>query len=654
MRLAVLKCLNCGLVRLPTIVQQVRTFSALQRTPFKFISRSTIREFKRQVQTVDTKRQSVKLRNASLSDLRQIFRLAKPHKVGLFFMGIGSSIFLIIPRVLGKLIDEHGDKPPTKEDEENDITLRMARFFKRQPFAIVAILFVGAAAICLRAYLMHTAGQLVINDLRTKVFKSVLRQDMAFFDRNKVGEIVSRLSTDALIVGYSVSTNLSEGARAVITMLGSGSLMVYTSPALCKVIVIVIPAIVGCFYVFGRLQRKYTMMMQEAVAATNQVATERLSNIRTVRMLVAEAKELNTYKERIQDIWRISKKEAFAKGLMFGGFQFTGYISLTTILFYGSSLIDSGLLTYGDLSSFCLYAVLCAASLSNMSGFYIELMKGLGASSRLFELQSQKPAVPLTGGKHINDIKSEIRFEGVAFSYPDRERLFNDITFRVPAGSVTAIVGPSGSGKSTVANLLLRLYDPSNGRIMIDDTDLREFDPSEWRRLIGSVGQEPVLFSTSIFNNITYGARNPEQFTLEHVERAADSANALEFIRKFPNGFETMIGEHGASMLSGIAIARALVTNPRLLILDEATSALDATSEYFVRKALSQLLQHNQQTVLIIAHRLSTIKHADQIVVLDRGTVAEVGTFDQLMKIENGEFRKLVDKQAINWRDDAF
>ena len=267
---------------------------------------------------------------------------------------------------------------------------------------------------------------------------------MAFFDKNKVGEIVSRLSTDALIVGYSVSTNLSEGARAVITCLGSGALMIYTSAALCKLVVFVIPIFVGTFYVFGNLQRKFTLQMQEAVAATNQVATERLSNIKTVRMLVSENKELATYADRIEDIWRISRKEAFAKGLMFGGFQLTGYISLTSILFYGSTLINEGLLTYGDLSSFCLYAVLCAASLSNMSGFYIEIMKGLGASSRLFELQGQKPTIPLHGGRIIKDIEHEIRFESVAFGYPERAPLFNDISFRIPAGKVTAIVGPSG------------------------------------------------------------------------------------------------------------------------------------------------------------------------------------------------------------------
>uniref|UniRef100_A0A915C0N1 ATP-binding cassette sub-family B member 10, mitochondrial n=2 Tax=Parascaris univalens TaxID=6257 RepID=A0A915C0N1_PARUN len=667
-------CFGCGFLNSPSSSASTRSLCTVARCTIISSGRrrplldafltitSRNRVFLRNMTAVMTKREAVKLRNASWKDLRSIFALAYPYKgrifLGLLFLGISSSVFLFLPRVLGKLIDEF-DETKKGAIPEGDRSLVLAKFFKDNPIALIAVLFVGAAAICARAYCMHTAGQLVINDLRTKVFKSVLQQEMAFFHKNKVGEIVSRLSTDALIVGYSVSLNLSDGARALITCVGSASLMVYTSPALCKVVVFVIPVIVGTFAVFGRLMRKYTMQMQEAVAGANQVATERLSNVRTVRMLVAEAKELQAYKAKIQDIWVISRKEGLAKGLMFGGFQFTGYMAMTVVLFYGSNLISVGLLTYGDLSSFCLYAVMCASSLSLMSGFFTEIMKGLGASSRLFELRYRVPSIPIKGGIKKNGIQREIRFESVSFDYPDRPHIFNDVSFRIPAGRVTAVVGPSGSGKSTLAGLLLRLYDPVMGRIMVDDIDLKELDPSHWRRQIGTVGQEPVLFSTTIWNNIVYGAEKPELITNAQVQEAAAQSNALEFIREFPEGFQTMVGEQGASMLSGgqkqrIAIARALVTNPCMLILDEATSALDATSEYLVRTALNKLLENSRQTVLIIAHRLSTIKYADQIVVLDKGVVAETGTFDQLMGIDEGIFKKLVEKQAIGWREDNF
>ncbi|EYC21209.1 hypothetical protein Y032_0020g59 [Ancylostoma ceylanicum] len=640
----------------------VNRSSLSSSTSFLRAARYALRSsFIRNVTTVETKRASVKLKNASWKDLKEIFSLAGPYKwrimLGLSFLGVSSSIFLLTPRVLGKLIDEF-DETKKSEPVKEDQSLRIARYFKDNPIALVAVLFLGAAAIAARVYCMHTAGQLVINDLRKNVFNAVLRQDIAFFDRNKVGEIVSRLSTDALIVGYSVSMNLSDGARALVTCLGSGGLMVYTSPALCQVMFVVIPIMVGTFAVFGKLQRKFTLQMQEAVAGANQVATERLSNVRTVRMLVAEKKELATYGAKIFDIWMISRKEGLARGSMFGSFQFTGYIALSTVLFYGSNLISQGLLTYGDLSSFCLYAVLCAASLSNISGFFIEIMKGLGASSRLFELRNTRPRIPLEGGVKKGNVEEAIRFERVAFAYPGRDPLFHNISFEIPAGSITAVVGASGSGKSTIANLLLRLYDPDRGRIMIDDVNLKDIDPSYWRRQIGTVGQEPILFSTTIRENILYGAENPEKITEAQIEQAAAQSNALDFIQTFPESFDTMVGEQG-SMLSGgqkqrIAIARALVTNPRILILDEATSALDATSEYLVRKALNRLLENSHQTVLIIAHRLSTIKHADQIVVLDKGSVAEHGSFEELMLVREGIFKKLVEKQAIGWRDEAY
>ncbi|CAJ0938919.1 unnamed protein product, partial [Mesorhabditis belari] len=654
-----LYCCRCGYLAIPS--SSTRSLCTT-RPSFRSVLQSTskVQFTKRKFSTVDTKRASKKLTQTTWKELKAIFSLAAPYKgrilLGLSFLGVSSSVFLLTPRVLGKLIDEHDETK--KGNSEGDLTLRFARFFKDNPIALIAALAAGAAAIVARVYCMHTAGQLIINDLRKAVFRSILRQDMTFFDRNRVGEMVSRLSTDALIVGYAVSMNLSDGARALLTCLGSGSLMVYTSPALCKMMVLVIPLVVGIFAVFGRLQRKYTLQMQEAVAGANQVATERLGAVKTVRMLVAENKEEGAYGNKIQDIWMISRREGIAKGSMYGTFQFTGYMSMSAVLFYGSTLIQQGLLTYGDLSSFCLYAILCASSLSNMSGFFTEIMKGLGASSRLFELKDARPAIPLHGGVLKDGVQQHIRFEDVSFGYPDRDELFHGLSFTIPAGKVTAIVGPSGSGKSSIASLLLRLYDPSNGRIIIDDVDLKEIDPSHWRRQIGTVGQEPVLFSTTIRENIAYGAENPDEITDEQIHKAAMASNAMNFVNEFPKKFNTIVGE-GGGMLSGgqkqrIAIARALLNNPKLMLLDEATSALDAGSELLVRTSLQKLIQEKNRTVLVIAHRLSTIRKADQIVVIEKGSVAECGTYDELMRIEDGFFKKLVEKQHIGLTDETF
>ncbi|TKR57451.1 hypothetical protein L596_030714 [Steinernema carpocapsae] len=549
-----LVCLGCGLLNAPSSSSASRSVctissSLLASTISRVRPKSYVYlQFRRNVNIIDTKRASHKLRNTTWNDLKNIFSLAAPYKgrimLGMTFLAVSSSIFLLVPRIVGKLIDENDEQKKAQMDAQpTDITLMLAKYFKENPAAIIGIMFIGAAAICARTYCMHTAGQLVINDLRTKVFGSILKQEMAFFDKNKVGELVSRLSTDALIVGYSVSMNLSDGARALLTCLGSGSLMVYTSPALCT---IVIPIIVGTFYVFGKLQRKYTLLMQEAVAGANQVATERLANVRTVRMLVAEQKELAAYASKIDDIWNIAKREGLAKGLMFGGFQFTGYMALTSVLFYGSSLINQGLLTYGDLSSFCLYAILCASSMSSVSGFFTELMKGLGASTRLFELRYREPVINISGGLLKDGVKNEIRFENVAFQYADRPRIFNDLDFSIPAGKITAVVGHSGSGKSTVASLLLRLYDPSEGRVTVDGVNLKDIDPSHWRRQIGTVGQEPTLFSTTIWDNIVYGAEKPNMIANSAVQQAAAQSNSLEFIQSFPQGFQTMVGEHGS------------------------------------------------------------------------------------------------------------
>uniref|UniRef100_A0A1I8ESW9 ABC transporter n=1 Tax=Wuchereria bancrofti TaxID=6293 RepID=A0A1I8ESW9_WUCBA len=600
---------------------------ALRRSTYLFLVRNLSKA---------AKREPAKVRNVRWKDLRDIFSLAYPCRrriyTGLLFLVIGNAIGLILPRIIFMFIDIDGDCEKegnvreNKTDEKNMYFILAAKYLRVHYMVLFGLFCIAAASYGIRHYCMHTAGQLVINNLRQAVFRSVIHQDMNFFSKNKVGEIVSRLSTDALIVGQSVSSNLTVGARAFMSFFGSAVIMVYTSRELSEVVTCLTAAIITSGYCFGNLQRKYTLQMQEVVAASNEVATEKFSNIVTVRTLVSELKECETYKKRIHQLWVVSRREGRAAGCMIALHEIAILASLYTIVYYGGQLMNIGTLTYGDLLAFIWYASLCALSLPGMVNFYTELMKGLGASARLFELRNRIPEVPVRGGLLKKSITDGITFKNVSFGYPNRPLLFTDVSFHIPAGKTTAVVGPSGSGKSTIANLILRLFDSNSGHILIDNDDLKSIDPSFWRQQIGTVAQEPILFSTTIRNNIIYGSKHPELIMDVQLEEASDLANALNFIKNLPDGFETV--------------------DPMMLIMDEATSALDATSEDLVRKAILKLIKDSKKTVLIIAHRLSTIKYADQIVVINNGRVEEIGTFDELMLIEDGVFKNLVEKQT--------
>ena len=291
---------------------------------------------------------------------------------------------------------------------------------------------------------------------------------------------------------------------------------------------------------------------------------------------------------------------------------------ILTVLYYGGSLVTSDIITVGNLTSFILYAAYVGIGFSGMSTFYAETMKALGASTRIWEITDKQPTIPIGGGKIIEKpLQGNISFQDVTFSYPSRPdvQVLSNLNLQVPSDQVTAVVGGSGSGKSTLASLILRLYDPDSGTILIDGQDIRDLDPSWLRRQIGTVSQEPVLFSTSIGDNIAYGAADPSGVTQDVLEKAAKEANAHDFIVSFPDGYDTLVGERGI-MLSGgqkqrVAIARAILMNPQILLLDEATSALDTASEYQVKVALDRVMKH--RSVITIAHRLSTIQNAGQL-----------------------------------------
>ena len=436
---------------------------------------------------------------------------------------------------------------------------------------------------------------------------------------------------------------------SMMTMAGVG-MMFYMSPQLALVGLGIVPPVSLWAMYMGRKVRAVSKQVQDSLAASTEIAEEKLSNIRTVRAFAMENREIAAYGAEINDVLEKSYKEALVNAKFYGMTGLSGNLIIVTVLYYGGNLVTSDVLTVGNLASFVLYSAYVGIGLSGVSTFYAEVMKGVGASTRLWELVDKQPAIPVSGGIVPHKPPAgHIEFQDVTFAYPSREDvpILTCLNLCIPPNTVVAVVGGSGSGKSTLGSLLLRLYEPHSGRITLDGVDIKELDPSFLRRYIGTVSQEPVLFSTSIRNNITYGAMDQSSVTQDQLEMAAMEANAHKFISEFPDGYDTLVGERGV-MLSGgqkqrVAIARAILKNPGILLLDEATSALDSQSEHEVKIALERIMKG--RSVITIAHRLSTIRNADTVAVVDGGRIAEVGTYHQLVGREGGKFSRLVKQQ---------
>ncbi|XP_070577360.1 ATP-binding cassette sub-family B member 10, mitochondrial-like [Ptychodera flava] len=582
------------------------------------------------------------------SEVARLLSLAKPEKSRLagaiLLLIISSGVTMSVPFCMGKIIDI------INLSSDNDEMIKTLRTIAK---ILICVFLFGASANFGRVYLMQTSGQRIIKRLRESVFVSILRQDIAFFDKTKTGELINRLSADAQLVGQSVTSNVSDGLRATAQVIGGVGMMFYTSPQLASVVLAIVPPVAACAVIYGRYMRKITKGVQDSLATATEVADERISNIRTVRAFAQESRENHTYSTQLEKVLKLVYTEALARAGFFGMMGLSGNFIMLSVLYSGGMMMNSAQLTIGDLSAFLLYAGFVGASIGGLSSFYSELMKALGGSTRLWELIDRKPSIPLTDGLQpsLSELEGAICFNNVSFVYPSRTDMpiLQNLNLQVPAGSVTAVVGSSGSGKSTLASLLMRFYDPDQGRITVDNMDIRSLSPDWLRNQIGVVSQDPVLFSSSIAENIAYGAPNMNQITTEEIHEAARKANAYQFVQAFPSGFDTLVGERGV-MLSGgqrqrIAIARAILKNPKILLLDEATSALDAESEYLVQEALERVMVG--RTVITIAHRLSTIKNANTIAVLQNGSIAELGSYDQLIALPNGIFRKLVERQTV-------
>jgi len=584
-----------------------------------------------------------------VNEIRRLLSLAKPYKfkiaLAMGFLLISSAVTMLVPFGIGKLIDfiQSGDRESMKEK------------LKSISLVMLGVFIIGALANFGRVYIIQSTGQQIVMKLRQRLFKSMMNQEVAFFDKNKTGELINRLSSDSEVVGLSISQNLSDGLRSIIQAAGGIGMMFYVSPYLAAVGLSIVPAVTFFAIGFGRYIKKLSKKVQDTLADATQVAEEKISNIRTVRAFAQEEKETALYTKSINKVMDMKFKEAIAYAGFYGTTGFSGNFIILSVFYFGGGSIAENLITIGDLSAFLIYSAWVGISIGGLSSFYSELMRGIGASTRIWEIIDREPAIPIISeterlmSKEI--LNGDIQFNNISFAYPTRknQNILTNLDLTIPGGKVLAVVGPSGSGKSTLASLLLRFYDPNTGSVSIGDQNINDMPQTWLRNNIGSVPQEPVLFSMSIKDNIAYGCPNPETITNEQIYSAASEANAFSFINNFPDKFDTIIGERGVNISGGqkqrIAIARAILRNPQILLLDEATSALDASSEYLVQEALEKIMKN--RTVVIIAHRLSTIKNADMIAVLDKGRVMELGTYQTLMQNTNGQFKELVTHQTV-------
>lgn len=576
-------------------------------------------------------------------------RQAKPERFRLgaavLLLFVSSSVMIAFPFCIGKVIDVIYTASNNEELRDNlDWICKI----------LTGVVVVGGLANFGRVYLMNSSAQRIINSLRKQAHASLMQQEIAFFDRNRTGDLITRLSSDTALVGMSLTQNISDGLRSAIAVFGGVGMMLYTSPQLSLVGLSVVPPVAVISFAFAGRLRQVAADVQTQLAQSSAIAEEQLSHIRTVRAFTKESFEMNRYAEGLSRLLDKVNTETWLRAVFFGCTGATGNMIVLAVLYYGGILMSDGRLTVGNLSSFLLYAAYVGVSIGGLGGFFTEATKALGASKKVWEIADRVPALPNYGGLALSNLQGHVEFHNVTFAYPSRPDIdvLKKLNLAVPAGSVLAIVGPSGQGKSTLASLLLRLYDPSSGTVMLDGTDIRDLDPHFLRVHVGIVSQEPTLFATSIFENILYGAKSMEKSSKDDVIRAASEANALEFIQGLPDGFNTMVGERGILLSGGqkqrIAIARAILRDPSVLILDEATSSLDAVSERAVQEALKKLMVG--RTVLTIAHRLSTIRRADKIAVLKAGTIVELGTYEQLMGITDGLFRRLVEHQLHDER----
>ncbi|MFZ1807021.1 MAG: ABC transporter transmembrane domain-containing protein [Cyclobacteriaceae bacterium] len=578
-----------------------------------------------------------KLNRSGFQKLIGVFRFVRPYQwtllLGILCLVLSSVTLLSFPYFAGKLLDVASGKSGFILTSINQIAL-----------ALIAILIVQGIFSFIRVYTFAIVSEKTLADIRLSVYEKMLWLPLTFFDKRRIGELISRITSDVGILQDAFTVTLAELLRQVMVLIAGTIVIFVLTPKLTLFMLLTFPVLVLAALFFGRFIRKLSKKTQDQLATTNVIVEETLQSITVVKSFTNELFEVARYKKSLKEVVRIALHAAKYRGVFISFTIVALFGGIVAVSWYGAFLVQANEVTVGELFSFVLYTTFIGGSIAGLGDIYSQLQKSVGASERVMEILAETDEKD----EFITSLKldGKIQFKDVAFSYPTRADLpvLKAIDFEIGVGQKVALVGPSGSGKSTLTSLLLRYYQPSKGKVLVDGKPIDDYQLSAYRGNIGVVPQEVILFGGTIKENIAYG--KPDA-TDQEIEEAARKANALDFILSFPEQMSTLVGDRGVKLSGGqrqrVAIARAILKNPSILILDEATSSLDSESEKLVQDALENLMEG--RTTIIIAHRLSTIRKVDRIVVIKEGVIAESGSHDELTGNSDGIYSNLLKLQ---------
>jgi ATP-binding cassette, subfamily B, bacterial len=574
------------------------------------------------------------LNKAGIKKFLGVFRFVLPYKwifvIGLVALSLSSGVLLSFPYLSGKLLDVAQGKTDLYFTNINQVAV-----------AMLAVLLIQGVFSFLRVYTFTYVSEHALADLRLQLYSKIIWLPVPFFDNRRVGELMSRITSDVGILYDTFTFTLAELLRQVLMLVIGIPLLIALYPSLTVFMLLTFPVLILAALFFGKFIRKLSKKTQDQLANANVVVEETLQSVTVVKAFTNEVFEINRYKTALADVIKTAIYTSRYRGAFISFTIIALFGGIVAVGWYGASLVQSNQAEVGELFSFIIYTVFIGGSIAGLGDIYSQLQKSVGASERIVEILETTDEKP----RHVPALRltGKISFENVSFAYPTRPdvSVLKGINFTINPGDKVALVGPSGSGKSTIINLLLQFYQPNSGVIKVDEQKTTDYNLHVYRHNFGVVPQEVILFGGTIGENIAYG--KPEATEAE-VIAAAKQANAWEFIESFPEGIHTLVGDRGVKLSGGqrqrVAIARAILRNPAILILDEATSSLDAYSEKLVQEALENLMQN--RTTLVIAHRLSTIRKADTILVIKEGFLAEQGNHEELSALDKGIYSNLL------------